>query len=106
MDENALAQSIADALADRMGTLSAGRLIGVEDPGHAAAIDLTQQARPWREGDIYEGGALCTYSVARGKHAIAPPHVRPAASEIGFSCAMGCVRFRPIRRTTTRARSA
>jgi len=58
MDEIALAEAVATALAERLGAQPAGRLIGVAEPAMTAPVDLTQPARVWREGDIYEQAAV------------------------------------------------
>jgi hypothetical protein len=75
MDIPEIAQQVADLLSDRFG--KSGRLIGVAQPASTAAVDLTQAARVWREGDIYETSAVVSYAggtwQARQATAARPP---------------------------------
>lgn len=57
MDEIALAQAVAQALADRGIGAPPGRLIGIAEPASNAPLDLAAPARVWREGEIYKLGA-------------------------------------------------
>jgi hypothetical protein len=80
MDEATIAEAVAAALVDRLGGQKpqpAGRLIGVAEPAMTAPVDLTQPARVWREGDIYEQAAVVFHSgglwQARQPTAARPP---------------------------------
>jgi Collagen triple helix repeat (20 copies) len=75
MDIPEIAQQVADLLSDRFG--KSGRLIGVAQPASTAPVDLTQAARVWREGDIYEQSAVVNFAggvwQARQPTAAKPP---------------------------------
>jgi hypothetical protein len=75
MDILEIAQQVADLLSDRFG--KSGRLIGVAQPASTASVDLTQAARVWREGDIYEQSAVVNFGggvwQARQPTAAKPP---------------------------------
>ena len=78
MDESALAERVASMLADRLGVQQpAGRLIGLAEPAPTEAVELTQPARVWREGDIYEQAAVVHFNgglwQARQPTAARPP---------------------------------
>jgi len=72
MDEIELA-AVANAIAERIGT-PRGRLIGVDDPD---GVDLGALARPYRDGDYYEAGAVIAFAgglwQARNKTGTRPP---------------------------------
>jgi hypothetical protein len=77
MDIPEIAEAVAAALADRFNAPQAGRLIGIAEPARTAPIDLTQAARVWREGDIYEQAAVVHFNgglwQARQPTAARPP---------------------------------
>jgi hypothetical protein len=77
MDIPEIAEAVAAALAERLNAPQAGRLIGVAEPARTAPVDLTQAARVWREGDIYDQGAVVHHTgglwQARQPTAAKPP---------------------------------
>src|SRR5262249_2602551 len=69
-----LANAVANLLAERMGT---GQLIGAPEPNLRGPVEFSSLARPWREGEPYEAGAVVTHSgglwQARNRTASRPP---------------------------------
>jgi hypothetical protein len=76
MDENAI-DVVARAIAERLGAQQPGRMIGVVEPASTASVDLTQPARVWREGEIYEQASVVHFNgglwQARQPTAAKPP---------------------------------
>jgi hypothetical protein len=76
-DVDELASRVANALADRLGTTQVGRIIGLPEPSPRDGVDLTQTARPWREGGIYETNAVISFNggawQARNRTSSRPP---------------------------------
>jgi hypothetical protein len=62
-DLTAVADALADALAQRLGPSQQqnGRLIGLASPAPTEPVEIVEIARVWREGAIYEKGAVTVH---------------------------------------------
>ena len=74
--DDEFANAVANVVAERFGGPS-GHLIGYAEADPRTAVDLAELARPYREGEAYDTGAVVTYSggtwQARNKTARRPP---------------------------------